>query len=136
MSCSPVGKYDDLSRYRSFGWNAYTKVCQDAQGWLKSGLMDELFPMMYSETNTSILLPYDWQEQSHGKIVVPGLGIYFLDPKEGKWNINDVTAEMYSHPKPRNGICFLQKQVPPGQQTGYSRHLPNASTHTHHWFRR
>ncbi len=52
MSCSPVGKSDDLSRYRSFGWNAYTKVCQDAQGWLKSGLMDELFPMMYFKRRT------------------------------------------------------------------------------------
>ena len=47
MSCSPVGKYDDLSRYWSHGWNANTKVCQDAQGWLRDGLMDELFPMMY-----------------------------------------------------------------------------------------
>ena len=44
MSCSPVGKYDDLSRYWSHGWNANTKVCQDAQGWLRDGLMDELFP--------------------------------------------------------------------------------------------
>ena len=47
LSCSPVGKYDDLSRYQSFGWNANTTVCQDAQGWLRDGLMDALFPMMY-----------------------------------------------------------------------------------------
>ena len=110
MSCSPVGKYDDLSRYRSFGWNAYTKVCQDAQGWLKSGLMDELFPMMYFRDEHFYPFAIDWQEQSHGKIVVPGLGIYFLDPKEGKWNINDVTAEMYHIRNLGMGYAFFRNK--------------------------
>lgn len=83
MSCSPIGKFDDLSRYWSHGWNAYTKVCQDAQGWLRDGLMDELFPMMYFRNDQFFPFAIDWAEQSHGKIVAPGLGIYFLDPKEG-----------------------------------------------------
>ena len=94
MSCSPVGKYDDLSRYWSHGWNAYSKVCQDAQGWLRDGLMDELFPMMYFRNDQFFPFAIDWAEQSHGKIVAPGLGIYFLDPKEGRWHISDVTREM------------------------------------------
>ena len=47
MSCSPVGKYSDLSRYSSFGWNARDAVSQDAQRWLSEGWMDMLFPMMY-----------------------------------------------------------------------------------------
>lgn len=95
MSCSPVGKFDDLSRYWSHGWNAYTKVCQDAQGWLKSGLMDELFPMMYFRGDQFYPFAIDWKEQSDGKIVAPGLGIYFLSPKEGNWKLSDVTREMY-----------------------------------------
>ncbi len=94
MSCSPVGKFDDLSRYWSHGWNAYSKVCQDAQGWLRDGLMDELFPMMYFRNDQFFPFAIDWAEQSHGKIVAPGLGIYFLDPKEGKWKLPDVTREM------------------------------------------
>ncbi len=94
MSCSPVGKFDDLSRYWSHGWNAYSKVCQDAQGWLRDGLMDALFPMMYFRDNQFFPFAIDWAEQSHGRIVAPGLGIYFLDPKEGKWSIADVTREM------------------------------------------
>ena len=108
MSCSPVGKADDLSRYRSYGWNAYTKVCQDAQGWLKSGLMDELFPMMYFKGEQFYPFAIDWQEQSHGKIVAPGLGIYFLDPKEGKWNIKDVTPEMYHLRNLNMGQAFFR----------------------------
>lgn len=95
ISCSPIGKFNDLSRYWSHGWNAYDKVCQDAQGWLKDGLMDELFPMMYFRNEQFFPFAVDWAEQSHGKIVAPGLGIYFLDPKEGKWRLEDITREMY-----------------------------------------
>lgn len=94
MSCSPVGKHDDLSRYRSHGWNAYTTVCQDAQGWLRDGLMDELFPMMYFRDNNFYPFAIDWKEQSHGRIVVPGLGIYFMSPKEKNWPLIDITREL------------------------------------------
>ena len=110
MSCSPVGKYDDLSRYWSHGWNANTKVCQNAQGWLRDGLMDELFPMMYFRGEQFYPFAIDWQEQSHGRIVVPGLGIYFLDPKEGKWNIDDVTAEMQHTRNLGMGYAFFRNK--------------------------
>ena len=111
MSCSPVGKYDDLSRYWSHGWNANTKVCQDAQGWLRDGLMDELFPMMYFRDEHFYPFAIDWQEQSHGKIVVPGLGIYFLDPKEGKWKIDDVIPEMHLTRNLGMGYCFFRNHM-------------------------
>ena len=94
MSCSPVGKYSDLTRYSSYGWNAYQKVCQDAQAWLRDGLMDQIYPMMYFRGNQFYPFADDWAENSYGRTVVPGLGIYFLDPKEGKWKIEDVTREM------------------------------------------
>lgn len=110
MSCSPIGKFDDLSRYWSHGWNAYTKVCQDAQGWLRSGLMDELFPMMYFRNEQFFPFAIDWAEQSDGKIVVPGLGIYFLDPKEGKWSIGDVTKEMYHLRNLGMGYAFFRNK--------------------------
>ncbi len=94
MSCSPIGKYDDLTRYWSHGWNAYTTVCQDAQGWLKSGLMDELFPMMYFRGNNFYPFALDWAEESAGRIVAPGLGIYFMSPREKNWPLDDITREM------------------------------------------
>ncbi len=94
MSCSPIGKHDDLSRYWSHGWNAYTTVCQEAQNWLRDGLMDELFPMMYFRDNNFFPFAIDWKEQSHGKIVVPGLGIYFMHPKEKNWPLESITREM------------------------------------------
>jgi len=95
LSCSPIGKYDDLRRYRSGGWNARTTVSQDAQAWLRDDLMDALFPMMYFQGNNFYPFAIDWKEQSHGRIVAPGLGIYFLDPREGKWTLPIVERQMH-----------------------------------------
>lgn len=95
MSCSPIGKFSDLSRYSSHGWNAYDKVCQDAQGWLREGLMDELFPMMYFRDDQFYPFAFDWQENACGRIVAPGLGIYFLSPKEKDWPLSDVSRQLH-----------------------------------------
>lgn len=94
MSCSPVGKYDDLTRYSSHGWNARTKVCQDAQAWLRDGLMDELFPMMYFRGDQFYPFALDWKENSYGRIISIGLGIYFMSPKEKNWDIDVITRQM------------------------------------------
>ena len=94
MSCSPIGKFSDLSRYWSHGWNAYDKGCQDAQGWLRDGLMDELFPMMYFKGDQFFPFAIDWAEHSYGKIVAPGLGIFFMAPREGNWSLSTITQEM------------------------------------------
>lgn len=94
MSCSPVGKYDDLTRYSSRGWNARTKVCQDAQGWLRDGLMDELFPMMYFRGDQFYPFALDWKENAYGRIISIGLGIYFMSPKEKNWPGDVIERQM------------------------------------------
>lgn len=83
MSCSPIGKFDDLSRYWSHGWNAYTKVAQDAQAWLKDGLMDELFPMMYFRGDQFFPFAIDWKEHSYGKSSHRDWGSTSSTPKRG-----------------------------------------------------
>ena len=110
MSCSPIGKFNDLSRYQSNGWNAYTKVCQDAQSWLHEGLMDELFPMMYFRDNQFFPFAIDWEEQSDKKIIAPGFGIYFLDSREGNWNLGDVTREMFQTRYFNMGQAFFRSK--------------------------
>lgn len=94
LSCSPIGKYDDLTRYKSSGWNANTTVCQDAQGWLRDGLMDALFPMMYFQGNNFFPFAVDWLEHSYGRMVVPGLAVYMMHPREKNWNLDVITREM------------------------------------------
>ncbi len=95
LSCSPIGKFKDLPRASSIGWNAYNAVAQDAQGWLKSGLMDALFPMMYFQGNQFYPFAADWKENSCDKIIAPGLGVYFMSPTEKNWQVGTITREMH-----------------------------------------
>lgn len=94
MSCSPVGKFNMLPRYSSHGWDAYSAVFQDAQGWLYSNYMDALFPMMYFQGNQFYPFAADWKENSNGRIIAPGLGIYFMSPREKNWPLSTITREM------------------------------------------
>jgi len=110
LSCSPIGKYDDLTRYRSGGWNANSTVCQDAQGWLRDGLMDALFPMMYFRGNNFYPFAIDWKEQSYGRMIVPGLGIYFLDRKQKDWPLTDISREMYFIRSIGEGHCYFRSK--------------------------
>ena len=110
LSCSPIGKFDDLSRYRSGGWNAYTAVCQDAQGWLRDGLMDALFPMMYFQGNNFYPFAVDWKQHSYGRIIAPGLAAYMLHPREKNWNLDVVTREMNVLRELGLGVTFFRSK--------------------------
>ncbi|MBR1733169.1 MAG: family 10 glycosylhydrolase, partial [Alloprevotella sp.] len=95
LSCSPVGKYADLPRQSSRGWNARDAVAQDAVLWLREGLMDVLFPMMYFDGQHFYPFVLDWAERADARQVVPGLGVYFLHPREGKWELSAVERQMH-----------------------------------------
>ena len=95
VSSSPVGKFKDTSRYSSLGWNAYETVYQDAQGWLEQGIHDALFPMMYFKDNHFYPFVLDWKENDYSRWVVPGLGIYFLSPRERDWPLDEVSRQLY-----------------------------------------
>lgn len=109
LSSSPIGKYSDLSRYSSLGWNCFDAVYQDPQLWLKTGIQDMLFPMMYFLGDNFYPFLFDWKEHSHGHTVIPGLGIYFLDPREGKWALNDVRGQMHTARKSDIGGIALYR---------------------------
>lgn len=94
LSCSPVGKYSDLARYSSYGWNARDAVSQDAQRWLREGWMDMLFPMMYFDRKHFYPFLADWKEHDAGRPIVPGLGIYFLNAREKNWPLTTIRRQM------------------------------------------
>lgn len=110
MSCSPVGKYADTKRAWAHGWNARDIVCQDAVRWLEEGSMDALFPMMYFKDKNFYPFLVDWQERSCGKLVVPGLGIYFMHPAEKDWALSDITREMMVSRQLGMGICMFRSK--------------------------
>lgn len=95
VSTSPVGKYRDTSRYSSRGWNAYHTVYQDVQGWLGEGIQDQIYPMQYFRGNHFYPFALDWKEQSNERHIIPGLGIYFLDPAEGNWTLDEIERQMH-----------------------------------------
>ncbi len=94
LTCAPIGKHADLPRQSSYGWNAYSAVNQEAQEWLRTGLMDALFPMMYFDGKHFYPFAVDWQENCYGRPVVPGLGIYFLNPKQRNWDLQVIQRQM------------------------------------------
>lgn len=110
VSCSPVGKYADTKRTWAHGWNARDAVCQDAALWLKEGIMDILFPMMYFKGENFYPFVVDWQERSNGRLIVPGLGIYFLHQREKNWPLEDITREMNVCRQQGMGICFFRSK--------------------------
>ena len=96
LNSSPIGKYKDTSRYSAGGWNGYNAVWQDPILWLKEDWQDLLFPMMYFTGNNYYPFLFQWAEMANGHPICPGLGIYFLDPREGRWTLNEVRAEMHT----------------------------------------
>ena len=108
LSCSPIGKYDDLTRYRSGGWNARRRVAQDAQLWLREGLMDQLYPMMYFQGNNFYPFAIDWQENSYGRTIVSGLGIYLLDPREGRFQLPEIKRQLNVTRQIGIGHCYFR----------------------------
>ena len=128
LSCSPVGKYDDLSRYSAKGWTAYIRVSQEAQNWLRDGLMDQLYPMMYFAGNQFFPFAIDWAEHAEGRSVAAGLGIYQLHPKERNWQLGEVKRQLNVSRSLGMGHCYFRAKFLLDNVKGiydYMRHFDN-----------
>lgn len=94
LSCATIGKHSDLARYSSRGWNALVKGCQDTQEWLRTGIVDQLYPMMYFSGDNFYPFAFGWRENSQGRTIVPGIGTYRLSRREGDWPVDEVKRQM------------------------------------------
>ncbi len=111
ISSSPVGKYADLSRFSSRGWNARDAVHQDAEGWLREGIHDILFPMLYFDGDNFYPFAADWQEQKAGRQVAAGLGIYFLHAQEKNWPLGTIRRQLhYIRQQGLEGQAYFRSQ--------------------------
>ncbi len=111
VSTCPLGRYGDLPRYSASTFTAFNAVFQDPKEWLQEGIQDLLFPMMYYRNNYFYPFVLDWKEASNGRPVVPGLGIYFLDPSEGNWTLQDVRDQMaFCRASGIDGIAYYRAQ--------------------------
>lgn len=124
VSCSPVGKYADLPRQSSMGWNARDAVAQDVDLWLRENIMDWVAPMMYFRGKHFYPFACDWMERSYGHPIAPGLGIYFLNAQQKDWPLTTITQE----------INFL-RQIGAGQAYFRARFLLNNEKGLLHYVR-
>ena len=94
VSCAPLGKNDDLTTYSSRGYNAVRTVYQEPQRWLREGIVDAIFPMIYFSGNDFYPFMRDWEENSCGRHIVPGIGAYRLLPEYGDWEPLEVGRQL------------------------------------------
>lgn len=108
LSCATIGKYSDLPRRASHGWNALNRVNQDAQAWMRAGYVDQLYPMIYFRGNNFYPFALDWKENSFESSVISGLGAYFLSPQEGNWPLEEITRQMNVSRSAGIGCAFFR----------------------------
>ena len=87
--------------------------------------MDLLFPMMYFQGNHFYPFAADWMENSYGRPVVPGLGIYFLSPNEKDWDFGIIQRE----------LCYLREQGLLGQAFFRSQFLTDNTKGLYDYFK-
>lgn len=94
VSAATLGKHADTSRYSSYGWNAYHTVHQEAKEWMRTGIVDAIFPMLYYAGHHFYPFVTDWYEGSYGRHVVAGMGTYQLHPDEKDWELEEVVRQL------------------------------------------
>lgn len=109
VSAATLGKHDDVTRYSSYGWNAYHTVHQEAQEWMRRGIVDAVFPMIYYTDNHFYPFVCDWGEHAYGRHVVAGIGTYQLHEEEKDWDLEEVVRQLHivrSHPQVAGAAQF------------------------------
>lgn len=127
ISCSPVGKSQDLTEHTSHGWNSFATVYQDAQGWLRQGIMDMLVPMMYFRSGQNFYpFMFDWEEDSYGRIFCGGLGAYKLRSNDENWDFNEMKSQLNAlRQSGAGGQAFFRSQNVTENTKGIYDYLKN-----------
>lgn len=95
LSCAAIGKHAPLPRRDSRGWDAMYKGCQEAQAWLRTGLVDQIYPMIYFNGNDFYPFIADWSQSApNPSSVVAGIAAYRLIRSEGNWPLIDIERQM------------------------------------------
>ncbi|MDR1555658.1 MAG: family 10 glycosylhydrolase [Tannerellaceae bacterium] len=108
VSTSPLGKYRPLAQVPNAGLTAFD-VYQDPQEWLRKKKQDMIVPMMYYRDNYFYPFVDNWTDNSNGRYIVPGLGIYRLAPGDGGWTLKDITSQIdYVRSSKADGLTFFR----------------------------
>jgi uncharacterized lipoprotein YddW (UPF0748 family) len=109
VSSAVVGVYSSLPSVRRPYMKAYDDALQDPADWLRKGKHDFIVPMMYYTNDLFLPSLYNWIDYSYGRFVVPGLGIFKLDEKEGNWSPEWIINQIqYSRKNNAQGNAFYR----------------------------
>ncbi len=109
VSSSPLGKYNRIERVPNAGWTAYESVYQDPKRWMAQEKQDMIVPMMYYLHDDFFPFVDNWVENSNGRLVVPGLGVYRMEQNEANWSVSDITDQIdYSRIYGTAGCAFFR----------------------------
>ncbi|MEG1585922.1 MAG: S-layer protein, partial [Bacteroidales bacterium] len=95
LSSAPLGLYNGRFGQRYYGWNAYDAGYQEVEKWLREDKHDFIAPMMYYKGPMFYPFVADWCLRSHGKRIVPGLGIYRLNEPATDWTLNEIEKQIW-----------------------------------------
>ncbi|GHV57119.1 hypothetical protein FACS1894182_05160 [Bacteroidia bacterium] len=108
VSSSVFGMYDKIEGKKRNHATA-TGVYQDPEKWLQEGKQDFIVPMMYHSGDLFFPFLRDWQTRSHGRWIVPGLGVYRIDEKEGNWSVDQIEEQIqYTRNHQMKGNVFFR----------------------------
>jgi uncharacterized lipoprotein YddW (UPF0748 family) len=108
VSSSPLGKYSPLAQVPNAGLTAFD-VYQNPQAWLKEKKQDMVVPMLYYRDSYFYPFVDNWVNNSAGRHIVPGLGVYKLMPGDTDWTLTDVISQIeYVRSSKTNGIAFFR----------------------------
>lgn len=108
LSCAAIGKYSDLPRKSSNGWSAINTGRQDAQEWLRNGLIDQIYPMIYFRNDDFTPFALDWAENLYGKSMAGGLAAYMLSDHNNNWTLSEIEHQMYLLRHINAGFAFFR----------------------------
>ncbi len=109
VSSSVIGMYEKISGNTQAHWTAYSSVYQDPADWLKKGKHDFIVPMMYYSDNLFFPFINNWMEYRNDRLIVPGIGLYRMDKKEGDWAPQTVLDQIkYSRENHTQGNAYYR----------------------------
>lgn len=95
VSSAPLGNYNGKLGNKYQGWNCMDAAYQDVEQWLRDGKQDFIAPMMYYDSQLFYLALEDWCRRSHGKPIVPGIGVYQLEESDKVRWLQDMDNQIW-----------------------------------------
>ncbi|MDR2804492.1 MAG: family 10 glycosylhydrolase [Dysgonamonadaceae bacterium] len=129
VSSSVMGIYDYIAGTKR-QYATAAAVCQNPEKWLRDGKHDFIVPMMYCSGDLFRSFVRNWQARSHGRWIIPGLGIYRIDEKEGNWKVETIEEQIqYTRDNRMEGNAMYRTRYLMNNQKGILDIL------THHFYR-